>query len=111
MGLLAWWKRPQRSQNGKVNAWRREMLDALERLVAVSADLAGGRLPRVDTTHRVVGGDECHFSAPVSLPEDPSQPTGRLLLTSTRAVFAGGVHPITLPWYAAAEIAHVDRDV
>ena len=88
-----------------------EMLEGLERLIALSADLAEGRLPRLDTSHRIVGTDLCHFSAPVSMPEDASQPTGRLLLTGTRAVFAGGARPTTLAWHAAAEVVQADRDV
>jgi len=88
-----------------------EMLDGLERLVALTDDLAGGRLPHLETTHRIVGTDACHFSAPVSMPDDVAQPTGRLLLTGTRAVFAGGARPTTLAWHAAAEVLRVERDV
>src|SRR5260221_13192871 len=67
-----------------------EMLDALRHVLALEEELAAAHLPVVDTSHRVVGPDRCHFSAPVSMPEDPAQPTGRLLLTSPRPVFAGG---------------------
>ena len=67
-----------------------EMLDGLERLVALTGELQASRLPSVETTHRVVGTDVCHYSAPASMPEDPAQPSGRLLLTGTRAVFIGG---------------------
>jgi hypothetical protein len=88
-----------------------EMLEGLERLITLAADLADGRLPRLETSHRIVGTDPCHFSAAVSMPEDPAQPTGRLLLTGTRAVFAGGARPTTLAWHAAAEIVQTDRDV
>jgi hypothetical protein len=88
-----------------------EMLEGLERLIALTADLAEGRLPTIETAHRIVGTDACHFSAPVSMPEDVAQPTGRLLLTGTRAVFAGGARPTTLAWHAAAEVLQADRDV
>src|SRR6476620_8198105 len=47
-----------------------EMLEGLERLVTLEEDLQAARLPLVDTTHRVVGTDACHYSAPVSMPED-----------------------------------------
>src|SRR6266852_2907871 len=67
-----------------------EMFAALQHLLELDRELAAARLPIVETMHRVVGADRCHFSAPVSMPDDPAQPTGRLLLTSTRAVFAGG---------------------
>ena len=88
-----------------------EMLDALEQLVALTAELAQSRLPRIDTTHRVVGADACHYSAPVSMPDDPAQPSGRLLLTATRAVFIGGAKLTALPWHAAAQALEADRDV
>lgn len=88
-----------------------EMLEGLERLIALKADLSDGRLPHLETTHRIVGADACHFSAPVSMPDDAAQPTGRLLLTGTRAVFAGGTRPTTLAWHAAAEVVQANRDV
>jgi hypothetical protein len=88
-----------------------EMLDALRHLVALAVDLEAGRLPIVDTSHRVVGPDRCHFSAPVSMPDDPAQPTGRLLLTSARAVFAGGARTPALPWHATREVIQSGRDL
>ena len=88
-----------------------EMLEALRQVLAVERDLAAARLPVVETTHRVVGADRCHFSAPVSVPDDPAQPTGRLLLTSTRAVFAGGARTPALPWHGVREIVQTGRDV
>ena len=88
-----------------------EMLDALRQLLALHGELDAARLPFVETTHRVVGADRCHFSAPVSLPDDPAQPTGRLLLTSTRAVFAGGARAPALPWHAVREVVQTGRDL
>ena len=88
-----------------------EMLDGLRQLVAIDRDLAAGHLPVVETTHRVVGADRCHFSAPVSVPDDPAQPTGRLLLTSTRAAFAGGARTPALAWHAIREVVQNGRDV
>ena len=88
-----------------------EMLDALRQLLDARARAGRSRLPIVETTHRVVGPDRCHFSAPVSMPDDPAQPTGRLLLTSTRAVFAGGARTPALPWHAAREVIQSGRDL
>ena len=51
-----------------------EMLDALEQLVRLRAETAGGTLPLVETGHRIIGTEVCHFSAPASLPDDPSGP-------------------------------------
>jgi hypothetical protein len=88
-----------------------EMLEALKQLLELERELREGRVPTVDTSHRVVGSDRCHFSAPVSMPDDPAQPTGRLLLTSTRAVFAGGARTPALPWHAAREVIQSGRDL
>lgn len=88
-----------------------EMLEGLRQLLEVERELVEARLPVVETTHRVVGLDRCHFSAPVSVPDDPAQPTGRLLLTSTRAVFAGGARTPALPWHGVREIVQGGRDL
>jgi hypothetical protein len=88
-----------------------EMLDALRHLLELQRALAAALLPVVATSHRVVGTDACHFSAPVSMPDDPAQPTGRLLLTSTRAVFAGGARTPALPWHATREVIRSGRDL
>jgi hypothetical protein len=87
-----------------------EMLDALEQVLDLHHALVASELPVVETGHRVVGSDQCHFSAPVSLPDDPAQPSGRLLLTSTRAIFVAG-RLVTLPWHAARQATRADRDV
>ena len=88
-----------------------EMLDGLRQLLAIERELGAARLPIVETSHRVVGSDRCHFTAPVSLPDDPAQPTGRLLLTSARAVFAGGARTPPLPWHGVREVVQAGRDV
>jgi hypothetical protein len=88
-----------------------EMLDALRHLVALSRDLAASHLPIVETAHRIVGTDLCHFSAAVSVPDDPAQPTGRLLLTSTRAAFAGGARMPGLQWHAVRDVVQNGRDI
>ena len=88
-----------------------EMLDGLRQLLELERDLAAAHVPIIDTAHRVVGADRCHFSAPVSMPDDPAQPTGRLLLTSTRAVFAGGARTPAVPWHGTREIVQSGRDL
>jgi hypothetical protein len=88
-----------------------EMLDALRQLIALTRELDAARVPSVDTSHRIVSGDACHFSAAVSMPDDPAQPTGRLLLTSTRAAFAGGARLPPLPWHAIRAVVQDGRDV
>jgi hypothetical protein len=88
-----------------------EMLDALRQLVALCRELDASRPPTVDTSHRLVGSDVCHFSAAVSMPDDPAQPTGRLLLTSRRAAFAGGGRVPALAWHAVRQVVQDGRDI
>ena len=88
-----------------------EMLDGLKQLLALEAGMGISGPPIVETSHRVVGHDACHFSAPVSVPDDPAQPTGRLLLTSTRAVFAGGSRAPAVPWHTVRQVLRHGRDV
>jgi hypothetical protein len=89
----------------------REMLAGLEHVIELAADVTARGLPIVMTGHRVVGTDSCHFTAPVSMPDDPSQPSGRLLLTNARAIFVGGARGITVPWHAVGRSMHADRDL
>jgi hypothetical protein len=89
----------------------REMLDGLDQLAQLHDALGRNGLPIVETGHRVVGTDTCHFSAPSSMPDDPSQASGRLIFTGVRAIFAGGGRTVTLPWHAVAEIIQQDRDL
>src|SRR5690242_5654117 len=79
-----------RSEAGEDVEFEDEMLQALQDVLALERDLADGTWPTIDTAHRVAAGERCHFSVPVSMPDEPAQPTGRLLLTSGRAAFAGG---------------------
>jgi hypothetical protein len=88
----------------------REMLDGLRTLSEVNRQIAGGGLPLIETGHRLAAGDPCHFSAPVSMPDEPAQPSGRLLLTGRRAAFAGGGGR-AVPWHAIAEVLQLDRDI
>ena len=89
----------------------REMLEGLEALVELSDAVAAGGPPTIVTGHRAVGSDPCFFSAPASLPDDPAQPSGTLLLTKTRAVFVGGARAVTIPWHSVSACTQQDRDV
>lgn len=88
-----------------------EMLEGARDLVRLRAEVDGSGLPVVDTGHRVIGGDTCHYSAPVSMPDDPAQPSGRLLLTGARAVFAGAGRTTAVPWHMVAEVVRAERDI
>ena len=61
--------------------FEREMLDGLEAVAELSATVSAYGLSPIPTGHRAVGHDRCFFSAPASLPDDPAQPSGTLLLT------------------------------
>lgn len=89
----------------------REMLDGLADFTQLRANLDAGQLPIVQTGHRVVGTDICHFSTPCSMPDDPAQPSGRLIFTAGRAIFAGGARALTIPWHMVADVVQQERDV
>ena len=88
-----------------------EMLEGLEHLLEFAAGVADNGLPAIATGHRAVGTDICHFSAPVSMPDDPAQPSGRLLLTNARAIFLGGARGQTVAWHAVKQSLQTDRDL
>ena len=71
-----------------------EMLDGLRTLIELSS---GEVLPVLESQHRVVGSDVCHFIAPVML-AGPDLAPGKLFLTSHRVVLvAGGVRSRAWP--------------
>ncbi len=83
-----------------------EMLEAIERLCAFHDR---EDLPVLDTQHRVIGTDLCHFMAPVSAP-DHGDAAGKLFLTSQRVIFAGGAS-IAWPWHRVRGTTRHERDV
>jgi hypothetical protein len=85
---------------------REEMLDGLTQLVELAA---AASLPVLETQHRVIGADRCHFTAPATLLLDVSVP-GKLFLTSHRAIFAGG-RVQTWPWHRLRDVVRQGRDV
>ena len=89
----------------------REMLEGLDALVELGAALDTHGPAAIATGHRAVGADHCYFSAPVSVPDDPAQPSGTLLLTNIRAVFIGGARAVTIPWHAVGRAMPQNRDL
>jgi hypothetical protein len=89
----------------------REMLDALDDAAALASEMARTGLPVIETGHRVVGHDRCHLTAPASMPDEPGQPTGRLLFTSARAIFVGGPNAVSSPWHMIGEARQNARDL
>ena len=88
-----------------------EMLDALQQLREAQAATANGTLPTVETGHRVVAAEACHFSAPASLASDQVPASGRVLFTGSRAVFVGGGRTSASPWHMVQEVVRLERDV
>ena len=88
-----------------------EMLDGLERLVALLGELQASRLPSSRRRTAWWGRTSVTTARRSSMPEDPAQPSGRLLLTGTRAVFIGGAKLTAVPWHVAARALHGERDV
>ena len=83
-----------------------EMIDGLERLLALASEPA---LPVIETQHRVIGNEVCHFIAPVSLIEEVDA-AGKLFATSERLVFAAGTVR-QWAWHAIPSVTRVERDV
>lgn len=85
---------------------REEFVDGLARLLELSSN---GGFPRVETQHRVIGHDTCHFVSPASV-AGQSEAAGKLFLTSQRIVFASqGVR--AWPWHRVREVARLGRDL
>lgn len=89
----------------------REMLDALRDRQELRTTVATSGLPIIETGHRVVRGEPCHYSAPASMPDEPGQPAGRLLMTSTRAIFVGGANGLAAAWHTLSGATHMNRDL
>jgi hypothetical protein len=88
----------------------REMLDGLAALCELRRAAARNGLPVLETGHRAAAGAPCHFSSPVSMPDEEGQPSGRLLLTAQRAVFAGP-RGASVPWHAVLQALQSERDI
>jgi hypothetical protein len=82
-----------------------EMLDGLDRVLA----LAAAPLAALETQHRVIGSDTCHFSVPVSL-RGEAESFGRLFVTSTRLVFAGP-RVRAWAWHRVSRVVRQERTV
>ncbi len=89
----------------------REMLQALVERERLAATIRQSGLPHVETGHRVVRGEPCHYSEPASMPDDSGQPSGRLLLTGSRALFVGSGKTVATPWHTISTALHAERDV
>jgi hypothetical protein len=85
---------------------RDEMIEGLRHLLAVASDSG---LPTVETQHRVIGTDPCHFMTPVSLAGASGSP-GKLFLTSRRLIIASA-SVTALPWHRVRHLTRAGRDL
>jgi hypothetical protein len=81
-----------------------EMLDGLDRVLALSG---ASDLPSLETQHRVIGADRCHFFAPASLAADVES-AGKVFVTSARLVFAGP-RVQAWPWHRITRLLRAER--
>ncbi len=82
-----------------------EMIEGLEALL----HLAHSPLPVLDTQHRVIGPDACHYMAPASLIEQVDS-GGKVFVTSARIIFAAGA-VASWPWHQISRMQRDERDL
>lgn len=70
---------------------------------------AAGTLPVLETQHRAIGQDICHFAVPASMP-DRTDAFGKLFLTNRRVVFAGAA-PVAIGIGRVIKADRQQRDV
>lgn len=85
-----------------------EMLEGLEALLDLTQS-AQSPLPVLDTQHRVIGADTCHYMAPASL-IDQVDSGGKVFVTSARVIFAAGT-VVSWPWHQIVRVQREERDL
>ena len=70
---------------------------------------AAGALPVLETQHRAIGPDICHFAVPASMP-DGADAFGKLFVTDRRLIFAGP-SPVTLGLGRVIKADRHERDI
>jgi hypothetical protein len=88
-----------------------ELLAGLLEVATLEEQSAGGgALPTVETNHRALGGEACHFAAPASRPDVPTDAGGKLFLTPRRLVYIGSA-PVALSWAHVSGVDAAGRDL
>jgi len=83
-----------------------EMIAGLGDLAALATSAA---LPVIPTQHRVIGGDACHFIAPIGIGAE-TEGTGKLFLTATRLVVMGAAGR-AVPWHRVRRVSRDAREL
>jgi len=88
-----------------------ELLEGLVEVETMKEQAAGGAtLPVMETNHRALSGEPCHFAAPASRPDVAGDGGGKLFITPRRLVYIGST-PVALSWaHVTAVDAHA-RDI
>jgi hypothetical protein len=88
-----------------------ELLEGLVEVETLKELAAGGAtLPVVETNHRALAGEPCHFAAPASRPDVAGDGGGKLFLTPRRLVYIGA-SPVTLSWAHVTGVDAAARDI
>lgn len=74
----------------------------------VRAAEAAGATPVLETQHRAIGADICHFAVPASMPD--RDVFGKLFITNRRLLFSGG-SPIAIGLGRVAAFDVRERDL
>ncbi len=85
---------------------REEMIEGLDALLTL---VEAGPMPVIETQHRVIGADACHFFAPVSCADQADAP-GKIFVTARRLVFAGG-SVRAWSWHTVRALVRSERDL
>lgn len=88
-----------------------EMLDGLLDVLQLRGAIQQGRpLPLVDTSHRALAGEACHFMAPAFRADQPNDPGGKLFFTSRRLLYLGAPS-VSCGWAHVADVRDAGRDL
>jgi hypothetical protein len=87
-----------------------EMLEGRLAVLALEDRARAGALPWVETQHKAVAGETCHFIAPASVATDTGETGGTLFLTARRLRFVGG-GGWSVAWSALRDVRDADRDL
>ncbi|RPJ71596.1 MAG: hypothetical protein EHM24_11840 [Acidobacteria bacterium] len=88
-----------------------ELLEGLIEVGTLNEQAAGGApLPVMETNHRALAGEPCHFAAPASRPDIAGDGGGKLFVTPRRLVYIGST-PVTLSWAHVSAVNAMARDI
>jgi hypothetical protein len=88
-----------------------ELVDGLVDVASMRAAAArGDGLAVIETSHRALNGETCHFLAPAWRPDAGGDSGGKLIFTPRRLLYLGAAS-VTLSWAHVAAAREHDRDI